>query len=102
MKHFTPFERNPAGATLGWTPERAGKLAGRGKSEGANQGESGAVVTLRDLAAERTRSIQDGGAEIRGAGGWGGLQKLLDAFQAEFLGGAFVVTLAGDHSAGNQ
>lgn len=84
-----------------WTRGTAGKLAA-GKSVGAEQGQRSAVVTLGDFAAEGAGGIQDGRAEIRGAAGRGSLQELLDAVQAEFLGGMFVVTLAGDHSAGNQ
>ena len=106
MKYSTPSERTPPlrlmiGRPDDWTRGTAGKLAAASQSV---RSRASAVRSSHwgTSPPKAPAGIQDGGAEIRGAAGRGSLQELLDAVQAEFLGGMFVVTLAGNHSAGNQ
>ena len=75
---------------------------GRRSSSGTHQGERGLVIALRGFTSEIADRAEDEVAKSLGATDRSALKEIIDAFQAEFLGGMPVKVLALDYSAGNQ
>ena len=68
----------------------------------SNEGKDGSIVTDGRVTVECRYRGENRGTQNLCAAGWGSLQQLAHAVEAELLTGMFSMALAGDDSAGNE